>query len=445
MRRTSLKLPFGSVNFGGPPRTVPRLAVYGLWSMAEEGPWEGDDLDVHLLPRGGPQSWLDYDGVVFATGCFHVSSPCTDARGKAPTPEQLTADLNQREGQAETLLRQGKPVIALVPPLPAGLTSTSADPVPDLLVRLLSRRGVQVIPLASADPVPTYVDESFKPHVARYGSAYAQFLYDQASNPNVTSLARCESGISAVAVDGLLYALPANYPQSQEACATMVADAARAVLRFRALTEARDPPWLDDVVLPHEIEVREQLRRFEAQLTDARTRLEVARTQRRNLLVGTGDQLVEDVVSLLRTGFGIDARCRPVQPRVEDAVLLAPDGEVIGVIEIKGKNGNFASGDIGQARQHRRRNNLPDIAPAIVLLNTLRSAPTLQAKDQPPDLDRIHHAVKDHVLLLRTLDLYRLVGLLQEGKVTGGLLKSTFENEAGWLKVTNAGAAVIKS
>lgn len=72
------------------------------------------------------------------------------------------------------------------------------------------------------------------------------------------------------------------------------------------------------------------------------------------------------------------------------------------------------------------------------------SAKSLAEKDQAPHQDIIAKAVKDDVLLVRTLDLIRYANLVDDGTKNKDEFRKTILSESGWLKVEAGSVTIVK-
>ena len=154
------------------------------------------------------------------------------------------------------------------------------------------------------------------------------------------------------------------------------------------------------------------------------------------------DPLVEVIRDLLDRFFGISLTID--EKFIEDATLRDIDGNIQAVFEIKGVKGNFARANVNQVDSHRERLNMLASVPGVLIMNTFMGVNSLQEKDQAPHPDIIKKAVADRVLLIRTLDLLRYADGIEKGTLTKDDLTKVILTEAGWLKVENDKAQVVK-
>ena len=148
------------------------------------------------------------------------------------------------------------------------------------------------------------------------------------------------------------------------------------------------------------------------------------------------------VISLLESIFGL--RVQSEERCIEDARVLDSEGKIIAVMEIKGVKRNFSRDDVNQVDSHRERLALPPDAPGLLIMNTMMGVKSLDEKNEPPHPDIIKKAVQDKVLLVRTLDLLRYADLVDSGTISEDESRTTILKEAGWLKVEDGAAMVVK-
>ena len=136
----------------------------------------------------------------------------------------------------------------------------------------------------------------------------------------------------------------------------------------------------------------------------------------KRILVTDGDLLVEAVVKLLRTGFGMSVD--DSEEYREDIKILDSEGKPIIFGEIKGTNRGVKREHINQADSHRERAGLSPEFPSLLIINThIKNSRTLEEKDKDVPTAQVIHASRNHILILRTLDVLHLLRLHLENKI----------------------------
>ena len=101
---------------------------------------------------------------------------------------------------------------------------------------------------------------------------------------------------------------------------------------------------------------------------------------------------------------------------------------------------------VNQADSHRERAGLDATFPSILIINTnIKNARSLDEKDKPVAPDQVRHAKHLGILVLRTLDLLRLLGLYKWGTITRDEVLRLLTTGAGWLRVTDERAQRVES
>jgi hypothetical protein len=253
MIRRRRNLPPGSVIIGGTNRAdVPRYVAYGVPpARVEEVLWELPSLDLLVTPPGFGPSFLDFDGVVLYAGSFLAApepgSPMSalERSYRAADP----ADLDRREAEAEALLKDGKPVIILVPQLSIGLITWFGTPDSDLFARLLARRQIDWSVLPTAEPVVDALVPEFTEYIRRYGTGYVGYRVPQTVN-EVELIATANGAPVGLAVGHALFLLPAWRPPTADDAMSAAEAAIAAVIAYRARAaeigplDAREAPFI---------------------------------------------------------------------------------------------------------------------------------------------------------------------------------------------------------
>jgi len=164
----------------------------------------------------------------------------------------------------------------------------------------------------------------------------------------------------------------------------------------------------------------------------------------KQLLSHSGDLLVDAVEKVLSRGFGF--RVDSYDEYREDLKLLNDIGDPIALVEVKGTNSGLRREHVNQADSHRERANFPSGFPTLLLINPLiRSTQSLSDKDTDLPLENIEHAARNGVLVLRTLDLLRLLGYVMSDRCTTQQALTVMTSERGWLRVGEEECHVVKA
>lgn len=225
-------------------------------------------------------------------------------------------------------------------------------------------------------------------------------------------------------------------PRKEEFCRLLADAICTCVKKMRVAL----PAWADDFGLPSERALRQEQESISSRLDEIEQQRAVV-TRFKRVLVGDGDSLVEDVACLLTEGFKLSVSSD--DHGQEDLRILDEDGHPQVFVEVKGTTRGVKREHVNQADSHRERAELPSEFPTVLLINTHdKNARSVHEKDQPVAAEQVIHAVKMHVLILRTLDLLRLFVSVEEGRHSPADLLGFLKVEVGWLEVLDEGINV---
>lgn len=126
----------------------------------------------------------------------------------------------------------------------------------------------------------------------------------------------------------------------------------------------------------------------------------------------------------------------------EDFYITDGKENRIAIGEIKSCSQNVKREHITKLRLHRETAGLADDFPSILIVNNFTSAENLKEKDQRVNGLECRKAVQDHVLIIRTLDLVRILDLPAERKEEA---KQAMLTATGWLKVSGGAFEIVQS
>ena len=130
---------------------------------------------------------------------------------------------------------------------------------------------------------------------------------------------------------------------------------------------------------------------------------------------------------------------------MEDFWILDDKGKEVAICEVKGLSKNVKREYITALVQHREQRDLADDFPSILFVNTFAASESVEEKDgQRIGKWECQKAIKDHVLIIRTLDLVRLLNLVWQKRLDTAKIRELLLNEIGWLRVTEQGYEIFK-
>jgi len=163
----------------------------------------------------------------------------------------------------------------------------------------------------------------------------------------------------------------------------------------------------------------------------------------KKVLILSGEVLVDSVINVFKEGFAFSLDTQ--DELREDLKILDKDGNPIVFIEVKGTNKSVKREHINQCDSHRDRAGLSAEFPSILVINThIKNARSIDEKDKQIAGEQIKHAAKNNVLILRTLDLLRLLSLKFDRNIPKDDIISLLSTSTGWLKVSKDKWEVIQ-
>ncbi|MFC2059276.1 hypothetical protein ACFLTS_06560 [Chloroflexota bacterium] len=140
----------------------------------------------------------------------------------------------------------------------------------------------------------------------------------------------------------------------------------------------------------------------------------------------------------------INIRTRRHEEYNEDFWILDDTGNHVAICEVKALSKNIKREHITALVQHREHHDLPDDFPSTLFVNTFADVETVEEKDLRITKVECQKAIRDNVLIIRTLDLVRLLDLVEQVKIETTKINDLLLTEKGWLKVSDEGYEVIK-
>lgn len=207
------------------------------------------------------------------------------------------------------------------------------------------------------------------------------------------------------------------------------------------------PEWVARFSFTKETATSEHKKELEAQLSVLQSQLEVY-SRYKSVLATSSDSLRQAVSFLLKSGFSYDV---DDTDELREDLKIVKKGKsdsikILALIETKGVNGNVDREAINQVDSHRDRGGYKDDFPGILIVNTfIKSANSLTKKDKAIEKEQIAHAHKNHILILRTIDLLRALDLVIDDAEMKKKFDDIFMKEDGWLEVKDGNFVLHQS
>ncbi len=266
-----------------------------------------------------------------------------------------------------------------------------------------------------------------------YGVAHNKFSYYGSADYKRLISSSSYDGDVGIGLDNSFFFIP---------CHTVEKDVEEVENLFSLLSKGfvsmyrkflQEPPsWTNEFKFSDEEQLLETRTQLESELDELNERLGLFQLHKR-LLAFSGEALREATISFLRSALKLNID--EEDNYREDLSLLNEGGELVALIEVKGVNGNFSRSAINQVDSHRERQELEENFPGILIANTfIKTSNSIEDKDQAPDGEQVKHAKKQHVLLLRTIDLLRAFDAVQLEKLSRQDFLDLLISKVGWLE-----------
>lgn len=192
------------------------------------------------------------------------------------------------------------------------------------------------------------------------------------------------------------------------------------------------PDYLDELAVRNEPELRIELEDRRARIEEIEREIEGFRAVKRILYLAERPLEVE-VVRFLADELGIAARHAG---GVDEDFWLVDDQTDWCIGEVKSvSSGSVDRQQVGKLDDHRKQAGKPDDFPALLVANTVYRRQTVAERDEPIAPNVRERAAADHILIVRTLDLFRLKQLEVRGESATEQFLEAVRNGGGWFEV----------
>ncbi len=200
------------------------------------------------------------------------------------------------------------------------------------------------------------------------------------------------------------------------------------------------PNWVNNITFPKEKELVNEKNGIEKELGKITDKMKLY-TEYKNCLCLKGDPLVISVANILERVFLL--KTDTTEDFKEDIKIILPNNKLIAIAEIKGVNAGVKREYINQTDTHRENLGLKDSFPALLIINTHLRARNLKEKNKKVASEQIKKAIKNNILIIRTLDLINLIKHFEDNKLNTKDFIRLIKTNAGWLKVTKDEIMII--
>ncbi len=406
---------------------------------------------LHFEPFDTPKRLYEFDGVIVCQGTFETIKVTRNWMGEQHVQAQIFGDeLAKRIKELNLLLDKGGfACFLLCDPFIEEDSAGNDLRGTDLVKYFLHADGFYRNNFDTRVPHVRPVLSEFKPFLDLYGAAWSWFVTPWGWKAK--RIAMVADRLVGMILGQQIFCVPAQLPQAipdrvpgpnpvAKEFFTLLAGGLVAVVRKLAV---ETPSWVDAYRFDKEGEALERKAALETEITGLDAEIAAFRLFKR-VLVTSDYALVEAVRHLLETGFGF--KLDATDELREDLKVLGDDDKPIVLAEVKGTNAGVKREQVNQADSHRERAGLDAAVPSILIINTnIKNARSLEEKDQPVAPEQVKHAKHIGILVLRTLDLLRLLGLYKRGTITREEVLRLLATVSGWLRVTDERAEIVES
>lgn len=385
---------------------------------------------------GTAKRFNEYDGVIIFQGIFESFKGDSDWRGETVFSWFCHRDeLDRRKKETELLLQKGGFVCFLLwRPFVDRLNNEDISNIDLTKVYLRFDRFYRAS-LPNRVALIQSKRSEFDRFLKLYGAAHTTF-----SNNNedllLRPLATFHNKIVGMVIGDNLFYVPVLLP-SKDHIHEFISLLIQAIIATRSKLVNEIPEWAEKYIIKDEAYLNSEKTQALEKIEDIDSKLRQL-DRFKTILVHGDENLVDSVSYTLKNGFGINVN--KVDEFREDLKILDDAGDVSVLCEIKGVNRGVTREHINQTDNHRERAGLPPTFPAILIINTnMKNARSIEDKNQDIAGEQVSHAKKMNVLILRTIDLLRLLHAFLIGRVDKGQILQLLSSSRGWLKVGDGG------
>ena len=416
--------------------------------LAENG-LTGPNYTLSFAAYSSDVKISDYDGVIFFEGIFEEWREVKPAYGESYIKYKYDEpQLSRRMLEVHALLRKGGFVCGILWKTLLTEYDGTSYKYGDIAKRLLTRLRYTKFKYPG-NPLTNYrinIDE-FRQFLEEYGAANNVFVNADLEDEEVTLIAQSPNDKKLSL--GLLiarnqYFIPSLIPSSNpSAVSAYFKSLCNALTNSQNKVKVDAPNWLKEYRFGEEIELNETRLNLEQQMNALQER-EIQLLEFKRILYLSGEDLRLAVINLFMKGFEIEVN--PIDSLIEDFKLIGANGKPLCLCEVKGVNKNIGDADVNQADSHREPAGYDDDMPVILFANTAIKQ-TNQVKDKylPFNERQIKRAIRNRVLLLRTIDLLNLFEMYNSKIINKDDILKLFCGEVGWLRIESNQIGVVKA
>ena len=285
-----------------------------------------------------------------------------------------------------------------------------------------------------------YLQEYGAPGIAFVRSPGTEVMLHPIAGPD--EIAGPLSVFAASEGDGLIYLVPGNIVRGSElALLSALADSIAA--HSATILRPTIAPIVDSFVFSEEASLHDAKKRKCAELEELDRGI-AEYNAKKDILFLRSKALEERMPEWVEHYFGIATR--RIEEYIEDFWLVDSEGNDAAICEVKALSQNVKREHIRALALHRDQRDLPDDFPSLLVVNTFADAETEEDKArQRVTPMECSNAVKEHVLVTRTLDLVRLLDQVERGCLPVQQVRDLLTTNVGWLKVEGDNREIVRN
>jgi hypothetical protein len=420
------------------------IVAYGFDEAGFEARNEKQELSdgskLEFVRFDDPRDFSDADGVVIPQGIFEKFETRRTEFFGAKT--EVWVDrwyLLEHERQIFNLLRAGKWVCFLVgriiDDIPQGLHLESSSDT-DLCKRILNAFGVERHRRYHLD-VPVEVrtrDREFERYVQGYGEPTT--VFEPPGDPHIEKRVIVELTDGAavgVEFDYQLFFLPFRPKEKNWSTAVSIAKTvSQAISSYRRNRVIEIPDWVDEIRFQNEEALYLKINSSLENVNRLESELESWRDYK-GILTTSGIPLKSRVIAILENFFGL--RVDGLEDNHEEAIIKGDDDVPLIMFETKGADEYLPKIWCDELNLHKTIHDLPGSVAGVLVVNMDKSSHWLNSRiSKNPAGDFVEYAEKQHVLILRAIDLLFLMQQLENNPRRKKRLLEILCSGGGWLK-----------
>lgn len=427
------------------PREVSRILVFGLDKKGLHVPTEpvrDRRFELTFEPFSTARRFQEFDGVILFQGIFESFEVGRNVVGEEWSDHSCERDeLDKRKKESTALLEKGGLICCLLCMPFIDLTEQGSFTQTDLTKWLLRPGDLFRRNYRETVTEVHCVRDEFRHFLTLFGVARSRF--NNRLEGHWRPIARAGRDVVGMVVNDSTYFLPARVPDNRaDAVDEYFRLLADALVTATEMFRSDLPVWAASGFRFDEepsLEQRRQALADDVASVDA----SIARLQRfKRVLTSSDDALVDAVAGVLVDGFRL--RVDDTDDHREDLKVLTATGDAIALVEVKGASGSVKRENVNQADNHRERANLPATFPTVLIMNTHARETSIERKDRAVPEEQVQHAARMNILVLRTLDLLRLLSLNWKGGLSTDKLAEILKGPGGWLRVQADGTWALE-